>query len=192
MTAPVIDTDYRVIGSGAVGLAFADTLIQETSDAHVTIVDRRGKPGGHWNDAYPFVTLHQPSSFYGVNSLELGSGRKDTVGVNQGLYELASGPEVSAYFDRVMNHRLLPSGRVSYDPLCNHLGDGEFESLLSGVRTRVKVRRKTVDATYLSPSVPATHMPRFTVGEGCAWCRRMRCRGFGTARKAPGLRAASS
>ena len=113
MTAPVIDTDYLVIGSGAVGLAFADTLIQETSDAHVTIVDRRGKPGGHWNDAYPFVTLHQPSSFYGVNSLELGSGRKDTVGVNQGLYELASGPEVSAYFDRVMNHRLLPSGRVS-------------------------------------------------------------------------------
>ena len=166
MTAPVIDTDYLVIGSGAVGLAFADTLIQETSDAQVTIVDRRGKPGGHWNDAYPFVTLHQPSSFYGVNSLELGSGRKDTVGVNQGLYELASGPEVSAYFDRVMNHRLLPSGRVSYDPLCNHLGDGEFESLLSGVRTRVKVRRKTVDATYLSPSVPATHTPRFTVGEG--------------------------
>ena len=76
MTAPVIDTDYLVIGSGAAGLAFADTLIQENSDAHVTIVDRRGKPGGHWNDAYSFVRLHQPASFYGVNSLELGSGRK--------------------------------------------------------------------------------------------------------------------
>ena len=166
MTAPVIDTDYLVIGSGAAGLAFADTLIQENSDAHVTIVDRRGKPGGHWNDAYPFVTLHQPSSFYGVNSLELGSGRKDTVGANRGLYELASGPEVSAYYDRVMNHRLLPSGRVSYHPLCNDLGDGEFESLLSGVRTRVKVRKKVVDATYFSPSVPATHTPRFKVGQG--------------------------
>ena len=40
-----IDTDYLVIGSGTAGLAFTDTLIDE-SDAHVTIVDRRGKPGG--------------------------------------------------------------------------------------------------------------------------------------------------
>ena len=67
MTTPPIDTDYLIIGSGTTGLAFADTLIEET-DAHVTIVDRHGKPGGHWNDAYPFVTLHQPSAFYGVNS----------------------------------------------------------------------------------------------------------------------------
>ena len=57
-----IDTDYLIIGSGAVGMAFADTLLDET-DAHITIVDRHGKPGGHWNDAYPFVSLHQPSAF---------------------------------------------------------------------------------------------------------------------------------
>ena len=74
-----IETDYLVIGSGTAGLAFADTLIDE-SDAHVTMVDRHGKPGGHWNDAYSFVTLHQPSAFYGVNSMELGSRRKDTSG----------------------------------------------------------------------------------------------------------------
>jgi len=158
-----IETDYLVIGSGTAGLAFADTLIAET-DAQVAVIDRRGKPGGHWNDAYPFVTLHQPSAFYGVNSLELGSGRKDSIGLNKGLYELASGPEVSGYFDRVMNHRLLPSGRVRYFPLCNYLGDGRFESLLSGVRTRATLRRKLVDATYYSPSVPATHEPRFRLG----------------------------
>ena len=29
-----------------------------------------------------------------------------------GMYELASGPEVSGYFDRVMNQRRLPSDRV--------------------------------------------------------------------------------
>jgi hypothetical protein len=135
-------------------------------DAHITIVDRHGKPGGHWNDAYPFVTLHQPSAFYGVNSMELGSGRKDTHGLNEGLYELASGPEISGYFDRVMNRRLLPSGRVSYHPLCNHLGGGVFESLLSGQQTQVNVRRKTVDARYYSPPVPSTHVPRFSVAEG--------------------------
>jgi len=146
-------------------MAFADTLLSE-SDAHITMVDRLGKPGGHWNDAYSFVTLHQPSAFYGVNSMALGSGRKDSIGLNQGLYELASGPEVSGYFDRVMNHQLLPSGRLSYHPLSNYLGDGVFESLLSGAKTQVKVRKKLVDANYFSPNVPATHRPRFTVDAG--------------------------
>ncbi|MEO5883349.1 MAG: NAD(P)-binding protein [Caldimonas sp.] len=161
-------TDYLVIGSGTAGLAFADTLIAEDPEAHVTIVDRRGKPGGHWNDAYSFVTLHQPSAFYGVNSLELGSGLIDTRGMNEGLCELASGPEISGYFDRVMTRGLLASGRVSYHPICNYLGDGQFESILSGARTQVSVRRKVVDATYLSPSVPATHRRGFRVGEGVA------------------------
>jgi NAD(P)-binding Rossmann-like domain len=160
-----IETDYLVIGSGASGLAFADTLVQETS-AHITIVDRHAKPGGHWNDAYPFVALHQPSAFYGVNSLDLGTNRKDTVGVNQGLYELASGPEVSGYFDKVMSQKLLPSGRVSYHPMCNYLGDGCFESILSGEKTQVTVRKKLVDANYFGPKVPSTHTPKYKVADG--------------------------
>lgn len=160
-----VETDYLVIGSGATGLAFVDTLIDQT-DAHVTLIDRHGKPGGHWNDAYSFVTLHQPSAFYGVNSMALGSGRTDTIGLNKGLYELASGPEISGYFDRVMNHKLLPSGRVAYHPMCNYLGDGQFESILSGQRTQVTVRKKVVDAAYLGPSVPSTHTPRFAVAPG--------------------------
>jgi NAD(P)-binding Rossmann-like domain len=160
-----IETDYLVVGSGASGLAFADTLVQET-DAHITIVDRHAKPGGHWNDAYPFVALHQPSAFYGVNSLDLGTNRKDTIGVNQGLYELASGPEVSGYFDKVMSQKLLPSGRVSYHPMCNYLGDGRFESILSGQQTQVTVRKKLVDANYFGPKVPSTHIPKFTVDDG--------------------------
>jgi NAD(P)-binding Rossmann-like domain len=162
-----LETDYLIIGSGAVGLAFADTLVQETN-AHITIVDRHGKPGGHWNDAYSFVTLHQPSAFYGVNSLELGSGRKDTLGVNAGLYELATGAEVSSYFDKVMHQKLLPSGRVSYHPMCNYLSDGRFISILSGMQTQVTVRKKVVDATYFGTSVPATHTPKFKVNDG-AW-----------------------
>lgn len=159
------ETDYLVVGSGASGLAFADTLVQET-DAHITLVDRHAKPGGHWNDAYPFVSLHQPSAFYGVNSLELGANRKDTIGVNQGLYELACGPEVSGYFDKVMNQKLLPSGRVSYYPMCNYLGEGRFESILSGQQTQVTVRKKLVDANYYGPKVPSTHTPKFSVAEG--------------------------
>jgi NAD(P)-binding Rossmann-like domain len=164
-----IETDYLVIGAGTAGLAFADSLLDH-GDAHITIVDRHGKPGGHWNDAYSFVTLHQPSAFYGVNSTELGSRGKDVMGPNKGMYELASGPEVVGYFDRVMNQRLLPSGRVGYHPVCNYLGEEagvhRFESALSGEQTQVVVRKKLVDATYYSPSVPSTHTPKFKVADG--------------------------
>lgn len=169
MIPAALETDYLVVGAGATGMAFADTLLAE-SDASITIVDRNGKPGGHWNDAYPFVTLHQPSAFYGVGSTELGTGRKDTAGPNQGLYELASGAEVSGYYDRVMRSHLLPSGRVQYFPMCDYerdeAGGHRFRSLLSGATTTVDVRRKVVDATYGSPSVPSTHVPRFSVEPG--------------------------
>jgi NAD(P)-binding Rossmann-like domain len=176
----VIDTDYLVIGAGASGLAFADTLLDET-DAHVTIVDRHGKPGGHWNDAYPFVTLHQPSAFYGVNSMELGSGRKDTTGLNAGLYELASGAEVCGYYDRVVSTRLVPSGRVAYLPMSEYEGEGRVRSLLSGAVTRVDVRGKVVDGSYNSPSVPSTHTPSFAVAPGVRVVPPNALPGLGTA-----------
>jgi hypothetical protein len=163
------DTDYLIIGAGATGLSFADTLIKE-SDAHITIVDKHAQPGGHWNDAYPFVALHQPSALYGVNSLELGTLRKDTVGHNTGLYELASGAEVTGYFHKVVHQSLLPSGRVRYLPMSNYSGieDGvaQVQSILSGQETQIKVRKKLVDATYFTPQVPATTTPKFQVMDG--------------------------
>lgn len=62
MSTQQLETDYLIIGSGAVGMAFADVLLTETN-ANIIIVDKHHKPGGHWNDAYSFITLHQPSSF---------------------------------------------------------------------------------------------------------------------------------
>ena len=84
MSEQQLEADYLIVGSGAVGMAFADTLLTE-SDASIIIVDQHQRPGGHWNLAYPFVTLHQPSAFYGVSSRELSKGRKDEVGLNRGL-----------------------------------------------------------------------------------------------------------
>ena len=162
MTTFTHETDYLIVGSGAVGMAFADILITE-SDANIIIVDRFHKPGGHWNVAYPFVTLHQPSSFYGVSSRELSKGCIDQVGLNKGLNELASGAEVSAYFDDVMREQFLPSGRVKYFPMCDYKGDGKFVSSLTGETHQVKVNKKTVDATYLNTSVPSTHTPNFSI-----------------------------
>ena len=107
MSSGSVEADYLVVGAGATAMAFVDTLLDE-SDASVVMVDRHDRPGGHWNDAYPFVRLHQPSGFYGVNSRQLGSGTKDAVGLNQGLYELASGAEVLDYFEQHVTHRSFP------------------------------------------------------------------------------------
>ncbi len=158
----MLKTDYLIIGSGAMGMAFADTLLTE-SDASMIIVDRYAKPGGHWNLAYPFVTLHQPSQFYGVSSKELSKGKKDTLGLNKGLYELATGAEVSSYYEEVMRDTFLPSGRVKYFPMCEYLGGRQFTSLLSGDSFEVTFNKKLVDCTYLKTNVPSTHTPNFIV-----------------------------
>ena len=75
-----IEADYLVVGAGAMGMAFIDTLVNET-DAAVVVVDRNDQPGGHWTTAYPYVRLHQPSAYYGVNSRKLGSDAIDQSGV---------------------------------------------------------------------------------------------------------------
>jgi hypothetical protein len=169
MQAGILETDYLVIGAGAMGMAFADALLDE-GDARVLLVDRRHRPGGHWNDAYPFVRLHQPSAFYGVNSRALGAHRKDRVGLNRGLYELASGQEVLDYFDQLMNQRLLPSGRVQWLPMCDHEGaEGDthrLTSLLDGRSRRVRVARKVVHATHTATELPSTHKPRYRIAPG--------------------------
>ncbi|MDT5071647.1 MAG: hypothetical protein QOH82_967 [Mycobacterium sp.] len=114
-----IQADHLVVGAGAMGMAFVDTLITET-DATVVLVDRNDQPGGHWINAYPYVRLHQPSAYYGVNSLRLGSDSIDAGGWNEGFYELAGGSEVCAYYDAVMRQHLLPTGWVSYFPMCEY------------------------------------------------------------------------
>lgn len=165
MSKRILSTDYLIVGSGAVGMAFADTLVHE-SDADIIIVDMHGQPGGHWNDAYPFVTLHQPSSFYGVGSMPLGHDRLDQFGLNEGLGELATGAEVNAYYEQVMHTKLIPSGRVRYFPKCRYTGNGEFESMLTGEKHHVSVARRTVDTTYLNTAVPSTHTPAFSIADG--------------------------
>ncbi|MBI1402343.1 MAG: hypothetical protein GC147_03915 [Porphyrobacter sp.] len=164
------ETDYLVMGAGAVGLAFVDTLLDEDPDCHVTIVDRHAAPGGHWNDAYSFVRLHQPSANYGVVSMELGEDRVDTAGHNAGMHPLAGRAEILAYFDKVMHGKLLPSGRVAYHRLADCLpGKGRvhhIRGILSGEEQEITVRRRLVDGTAFQTSVPSTHTPAFAVEEG--------------------------
>ena len=158
-----IEADYLVIGAGATAMAFVDTLVSET-DATVVIVDRNDSPGGHWNSAYPFVRLHQPSAYYGVNSRPLGGDTIDSAGLNKGYYELAGGAEVCAYFDAVMHQHLLPTGRVSYFPMSEYLGDGRIRTL-GGDDLDVAARR-IVDSTFVGITVPSMRRPPYEVAQG--------------------------
>ena len=165
MPTRTLETDYLIVGCGAAGMAFADSLL-DASRADIVMVDQRHAPGGHWLEAYPFVRLHQPSSFYGVNSLPLGAETIDRDGPNAGFYQRASAPEICAYYERVMQEHLLPSGRVRYFPMSRYVGDHRFVSAVSGEEVTVKVRRKLVDATYLEARVPASTPPPFEVMPG--------------------------
>jgi NAD(P)-binding Rossmann-like domain len=161
-----VSTDYLVVGAGATGLAFADSLIAE-ADVEVTVIDRRPAAGGHWLHAYPFVRLHIPSAYYGVNSLALGEDRVDDAGENAGYYERAGGADVRDYFGEAAA-ALERSGRVRLLTGHEHVGavsDGhaQVRDVETGDVHDIVVRRKVVDARYLEASVPATHSIPFDV-----------------------------
>lgn len=155
-----LETDYLIVGAGAMGMAFADVIFTQTPSARITMVDRRARPGGHWNDAYPFVALHQPAAFYGLNSAKLGTGGSD----------LASGPEIVAYYHRAMQ-RWQASGRLQFFSQSEYYetaeGEGQIVSILDESRvTQVTVKQRLVDAAYMHVEIPATHGPRYAVADG--------------------------
>ncbi|HET6168355.1 MAG TPA: NAD(P)-binding protein [Marmoricola sp.] len=161
-------TDYLVVGAGVSGLAFADSLVQHDPEAELVIVDRRSGPGGHWTDVYPFVRLHSPSAFYGVDSVRLGEDRIDTEGTNAGLYERATAAELQEYFAEVVA-RLTATGRVQVLLGHEHVGEAaggpSVRDLATGETHEVVVRRRLVDARYLEVAVPATHTPSFEIAD---------------------------
>jgi hypothetical protein len=161
----LVNTDYLVVGAGATGLAFVDAVVDE-ADVEVTVVDRQPGPGGHWLHAYPFVRLHTPSAYYGVNSLALGEDRIDQDGENAGFYERATGSAVREHFAEA-TRRLTQTGRVRMLMRHEHVGHGsngeQVRDLGTGKLLDVSVRRKVVDARYLEASIPSTHAVPFKV-----------------------------
>jgi hypothetical protein len=159
-----LSADYLIVGSGACGMAFLDVLISH-SQATAIVVDRHAAPGGHWNDAYAFVRLHQPSAYYGVCSKPLGQDALDPDPLNKGMLERASAAELLAYYADLMD-RYVATGRVTYLPNCDFLGQGVIRPIAAGPDIHATIKCKTVDTTYLQTAVPATHPPRYQVGAG--------------------------
>lgn len=157
-----IAANYLVVGAGAMGMAFVDTLITDSKKT-VVIVDRYACPGGHWTMAYPFVRLHQPAASYGVNSKRLEDDGIEKFGWNKGLVDCSSRDEMCAYFDMVMKKTFLASGRVQYFPKCDYVGEGEFRSIITGKNYRVGKDTCIVDATYSQTVVPSMRSPPYEV-----------------------------
>jgi hypothetical protein len=67
-----------------------------------------------------------------------------------------------------MEKRFIASGRVRFFPNCEYIGKHRLVSRLSGATFDVKVRRKLVDANYLSPSIPALTPAPFGVADGAS------------------------
>jgi hypothetical protein len=160
-----VDADYLVVGAGASGMAFTDALIDHAA-VRVALVDRRYGVGGHWLAAYPFVRLHQSSTFYGVASRVLGGGRIQTTGPEAGLHERADQPKIASYYSDLLTDRMVGSGRVEFYAGCDYLGERTFVSRVSGQQYEVPEGCRIVDARYLAPEIPAESEPRFGVAGG--------------------------
>jgi hypothetical protein len=104
--------------------------------------------------------------FYGVASTVLGDGTVQQSGPEAGLHERARQAEIVAYYDDILERRFVGSGRVTFLGGHEYRPDGDVHrvtSLVSGATTEIHVSHRVVDATYLSPTIPATTPPPFAV-----------------------------
>jgi len=133
-----LETDYLVVGCGAMSIAFVDEILHSRSKAEIILVDKHAKPGGHWNDAYQFVTLHQPAAYYGVNSKQLGEGGEDLVSKSQ----------ILAYYELVMKD-FLATNRVNFFLCVNILAIialNQWWTMMSSTKSQF-VRRQSMERT---------------------------------------------
>lgn len=151
--------DYLVYGAGAMGLSFCDSVINICSklvpDLRIVLVDKHPGPGGHWNDAYPFVALHQPASYYGVPSERLEK--------NKDHHDLSNRQDIIKYFQRVLE-KMVATGRLQFFAESEYLGGTSFKTK-SGDEVTVELRAggKVVNATYVESIVPSICPPKYDV-----------------------------
>lgn len=169
-TNTTLSCDYMLIGSGAAGLAFLDTLLKEQPDAKVILVDKKARPGGHWVDDYDFVKLHQPSIVYGVASKQLEGNWLKLLLTRFTLpwVHRAGKQEILDYFGEVVDSQVA-AGRLQYFPSCSYDfeqkldKDVVFSSLDGKEKYSVEIRRKLVDGVRGECIIPSLSPPKFDV-----------------------------
>eukprot|EP00984_Skeletonema_dohrnii_P029718 scaffold20574_cov198-Skeletonema_dohrnii-CCMP3373.AAC.2 len=179
--APLPDkVDYLVVGAGATGLAFADTLLHHTAPStSVLMIDKNSSPGGQWVDSYDFVRLHQPSDMYGVETMKLEpSGEDSCASNNMDEAHRATREEILRYYDRVtkmleekydfhfVGDTAFEMSQLDDEDILQVVEDGSRSDQhqhhcyrLSGGRSIMA--KKVVDARYLQPDLPINVPPKF-------------------------------
>ena len=157
----MITVDYIVVGAGASGIAFADTIVGN-SDFSVAIVDVNSAPGGHWHSAHDYHQLDLPAARAGMNGLPFSDLCRADPGRHDNAPAHIQTSQVLDYYDRAMTDRLLASEQVQFFSDCYHLGAGLMQAIGWHTRLRFKARRKIVDATQCWHRVRERDEPRFT------------------------------
>ncbi len=150
-----LQCDYLVVGAGASGMSFVDTLLLHAPEpVSVVLLDKREQPGGHWNDAYDFVKLHQPARNYGVESRALEDGVKHPE-------LLASRADILAYYRATLDGWIAKGHKVEF------IGNAAFDfdagvATRAGAQSKVGAGAKVVDARYTENDLPLLVPPRFS------------------------------
>ena len=173
------ECDYLVIGGGATGMAFSDTLLQNgpNNNLRVVVVDKHEAPGGQWHDSYDFVQLHQPSSGYGVESKKLEKTEGEGVEDSQQQQHRATRSELLQYYADVRRElevkhdfEFIGGSTLDLGQLYNdNMNDGKdnnnncytITNDTTGVARNIRVRKRLVDARNLEPDLPVSTPPRF-------------------------------
>mmetsp|Transcript_71612 Transcript_71612/g.108155 ORF Transcript_71612/g.108155 Transcript_71612/m.108155 type:complete len:655 (+) Transcript_71612:115-2079(+) len=202
-TSTTTTCDYLVIGGGATGMAFCDTLLRyhpssassssksdsnNTSNSNINstllrviVLDAHSQPGGHWNDAYDFCRLHQPSHMYGVESVPLEPTTVSLEKVSEEVLHRATKHELLEYYRTVQSKlekensdgggfRFIGNATLDFDSEVL-LENGNYQYCYTTTTTInnnnhkkqncIQVTTRLVDARYLQPDIPKHVKPRF-------------------------------
>lgn len=152
--------DYLVVGGGATGMAFVDSLLHHhAGNPSVVMVDKHPGPGGQWHDSYDFVRLHQPSAMYGVESekLECGDNAASHRATREQILEYYAA--VQQKLEQRFDFKFY--GGMEFDFASSSLEDATC--VLKGVsKETVQIKaKKVVDARFLEPDLPVFVGPKF-------------------------------
>jgi len=89
------EADYVIIGGGMTGTGIAAELLDYRPGKTIIILDRLEKLGGHWLYAYPYVHLHNFTSYYTLY------GFKWPEYIDKDLNHRASRQEIIDYFGEI-------------------------------------------------------------------------------------------
>ena len=133
-TAQRIRADLCVVGTGIAALnalVVAGGYLEEGQ--RVVLIEQRARSGGMWNDAYPFVRLHQPHGLFTAGAIPWQGDRDRSY--------LATREEILGHFDNILDvvrARLQIDERYGWEFTGHEERDG-----------RVLVRARSADGEQL-------------------------------------------